>query len=211
MKAAELREQLLATARAMNSHGLNQGTSGNVSVREQEGFLITPSALPYEQCRPEDLVWMDMEGQAQGTRRPSSEWRMHRDIYLHAPLAGAILHAHSLYCTTLACLERPIPAFHYMVAIAGGDSIRCTPYATFGTQELSDVAVAALRDRSATLLGHHGMICYAADLEQVLALAVEVETLARMYLQALQVCEPPLLSAAAMAEVLERFSGYKAV
>jgi L-fuculose-phosphate aldolase len=211
MNAEALREQLLATARAMNSHGLNQGTSGNVSVREQEGFLITPSALPYERCQPADLVWVDMQGHAQGARRPSSEWRMHRDIYMHAPQAGAILHVHSLYCTTLACLERPIPAFHYMVAMAGGDSIRCAPYATFGTQELSDAAVAALRDRSATLLGHHGMICYAADLEQVLALAVEVETLARMYLQALQVCEPPRLSAAAMAEVLERFSSYKTV
>lgn len=211
MNADGLREQLLATARAMNSHGLNQGTSGNVSVREKGGFLITPSALPYDRCRPEDMVWVDMEGQHRGARRPSSEWRMHRDIYIHAPQAGAILHAHSLYSTTLACLERSIPAFHYMVAMAGGNSIRCAPYATFGTQELSDAAVAALKNRSATLLGHHGMICYATDLDQALALAVEVETLARMYLQALQVCEPPVLSASAMSEVLERFSSYKTV
>lgn len=211
MNPDSLREALLATARAMNTQGLNQGTSGNVSVREGDGFLITPSALPYDQCLPEDLVWMDMEGQPRGNRRPSSEWRMHRDVYRHFLQAGAILHAHSPYCTTLACLERPIPAFHYMVAVAGGDSIRCAPYATFGTQALSDAAVAALHDRFATLLGHHGMLCFAADLEQTLALAIEVEALARMYLQALQVCEPPILTASAMAEVLERFAGYKAV
>lgn len=211
MNPDSLREALLATARAMNTQGLNQGTSGNVSVREGDGFLITPSALPYDQCLPEDLVWMDMEGQPRGNRRPSSEWRMHRDVYRHFPQAGAILHAHSPYCTTLACLERPIPAFHYMVAVAGGDSIRCAPYATFGTQALSDAAVVALHDRFATLLGHHGMLCFAADLEQTLALAIEVEALARMYLQALQVCEPPILTASAMAEVLERFAGYKAV
>lgn len=209
--SGELREQLLATARAMNGQGLNQGTSGNVSVREGDGFLITPSALAYDQCWPEDLVRLEMTGAAQGKRRPSSEWRMHRDIYHHFPQAGAILHAHSSYCTTLACLERPIPAFHYMVAMAGGDSIRCTPYALFGSQELSDAAVAGLQERSATLLGHHGMICYAEGLAQVLALAIEVEALARMYLQALQVGEPPTLSAAAMDEVLARFADYKRV
>lgn len=207
----DLREQLLATARAMNGQGLNQGTSGNVSVREGDGFLITPSALAYDQCWPEDVVWLDMAGTAQGKRRPSSEWRMHRDIYHHFPRAGAILHAHSPYCTTLACLERAIPAFHYMVAVAGGDSIRCTPYALFGSQQLSDAAVAGLQDRSATLLGHHGMLCHAASLEQVLALAIEVEALARIYLQALQVGEPPILPATAMAEVLERFAAYKSV
>lgn len=207
----DLREQLLATARAMNGQGLNQGTSGNVSVREGEGFFITPSALAYDQCWPEDVVWLDGEGTAQGKRRPSSEWRMHSDIYHHFPQAGAILHAHSLYCTTLACLQRSIPAIHYMVAVAGGDSIRCTPYALFGSQELSDAAVAGLQDRSATLLGHHGMICYAPDLTEVLALAIEVEALARIYLQALQVCEPTILSATAMAEVLERFAAYKSV
>lgn len=207
---SELRPQLLAIARAMNSLGLNQGTSGNVSVRCGSGFLITPSALAYDRCTPADLVWVDGDGQAQGARRPSSEWRLHRDIYGHSPQAGAILHAHSLYATTLACLERPIPAFHYMVAMAGGDSIRCAPYATFGTQALSDAVVQALADRSAALLAHHGMVCHAADLDGVLALAVEVETLARIYLQALQVAEPSVLPAAEMAEVLRRFKDYKA-
>jgi len=210
MSAAGLRAQLLTTARAMNGLGLNQGTSGNVSVRDGEGFLITPSALPYDRCEPEDVVRIDGADRPQGRRKPSSEWRMHADIYRATPQAGAILHAHSLYCTTLACLERGIPAFHYMVAVAGGDSIRCGPYATFGTQALSDAAVAALRDRSAALLGHHGMICHAGDLDRVLALAVEVETLARIYLQALPVAEPPLLPPAEMAEVLRRFKDYKA-
>ena len=209
MIESALRQHLLVTALAMNSHGLNQGTSGNVSVRSGEGFYITPSALAYEQCMPADLVWMDRSGQATGSRKPSSEWRMHRDIYSHYPRAGAVLHAHSLYCTTLACLERSIPAFHYMVAMAGGDSIRCAPYATFGTQALSDAVIEALHDRCAALLGHHGMICFADDLDRVLALAVEVETLARIYLQALQVAEPPVLPEEEMVEVLRRFKDYK--
>lgn len=209
MIQSKLRQQMLATALAMNNQGLNQGTSGNVSVRDGEGFLITPSALPYEQCGVDDLVWMDGAGQVQGQRKPSSEWRMHADIYRTFPEAGAILHAHSIFCTTLASLERPIPAFHYMVAVAGGDSIRCAPYATFGTQALSDGVIAALQDRSAALLAHHGMICFAADLEKVLALAIEVETLARIYLQALPIAEPQLLSKGEMAEVLLRFKEYK--
>jgi L-fuculose-phosphate aldolase len=209
MSDSKLRQQMLATALAMNNQGLNQGTSGNVSVRDGDGFLITPSALAYEQCAADDLVWMDGTGPAQGQRKPSSEWRMHADIYRTFPEAGAILHAHSIFCTTLACLERPIPAFHYMVAVAGGDSIRCAPYATFGTQALSDGVIAALQDRSAALLAHHGMICFAADLEKVLALAVEVETLARIYLQALPIAEPPLLSKAEMATVLQRFKDYR--
>jgi len=209
MSGKSVREQVLAAAQSMNSLGLNQGTAGNVSARDGRGFWITPTALPYDRCTPEDLVWLDWSGQGRGRRKPSTEWRMHADIYRTYPEAGAILHAHSLYCTTLACLERPITAFHYMVAMAGGDSIRCAPYAAFGSQALSDAAVAALRDRSAALLAHHGMICHAADLDRALALAVEVETLARMYLQALAVTEPPVLSAAAMAEVLSRFSDYR--
>lgn len=210
MADTTLRQHVLATCRAMNSRGVNQGTAGNISVRSGEGFLITPSALAYEQCTPADVVWVAWSGQAQGDRKPSSEWRMHCDIYSRYPQAGAILHAHAPYCTTLACLERSIPAFHYMVAMAGGDSIRCAPYATFGTQALSDGVVTALRDRCAALLAHHGMICFAADLDRVLDLAVEVETLARIYLQALQVVEPPLLSDEEMAEVLRRFKDYKA-
>ncbi|BCO09549.1 fuculose phosphate aldolase [Desulfolithobacter dissulfuricans] len=206
-----LRRQLIDTALAMNSVGLNQGTAGNLSVRTENGFLVTPSALPYDRCRPADMVEMSLAGAVEGRKgRPSSEWRLHRDIYLARAEAGAILHAHPPWCTTLACLERSIPPFHYMVAVAGGDSIELAPYATFGTQELSDHVLNALAGgRSACLLAHHGMVCYAADLEAVLALAIEVETLARMYGQALQIGEPPLLSREQMSEVLERFSGYR--
>jgi L-fuculose-phosphate aldolase len=209
----DLRHKLLATARAMNGLGLNQATSGNLSVRCGDGFLITPSALAYQDCTPADVVWLDCFGQPKDKveqRKPSSEWRMHRDIYRHHPKAGCILHAHSPYCSVLACLERPIPPFHYMVAVAGGDNIRCAPYATFGTQELSDKVIEALRERRAALLAHHGMICCAADLDRVLELAVEVENLARVYVLALQVTEPPLLSSEQMAAVLRRFQEYKA-
>ena len=205
-----LRAQLLATARAMNGCGLNQGTSGNLSVRSGAGFLITPSALAYDRCAADDLVWLDDAGTASGHRRPSSEWRMHRDLYRHYPDAACILHAHSPHCTALACLERAIPPFHYMVAVAGGDTVPCARYATFGSQALSDAVVEALRDRRAALLAHHGMVCYAADLDNLLALAIEVESLARLYLLALPVAEPPLLSPAQMAEVLERFADYRA-
>ena len=209
MDETGLRDQLLATARAMNGLGLNQGAAGNVSVRCRDGLLITPSALAYNRCTAADLVWLGQTGQTEGSRKPSSEWRMHRDIYGRFPDAKAVLHVHAVHSTALACLGRPIPAFHYMVAVAGGDSIRCAPYAPFGSQALSDLAIEALADRRAALLGHHGMICHAVDLEQVLALAVEVETLARMYLLALQVAEPPLLSAAEMADVLMRFKAYR--
>lgn len=209
MNDTGLRAQLLATARAMNERGLNQGTSGNISVRVDDGYLITPTALAYDQCAPEDVVCMDWQGEARGRRNPSSEWRIHQDIYLRFPQAGAILHAHCPHATALACLKRPIPAFHYMVAMAGGDSIPCAPYATFGTQALSDRVLESLAHRSATLMAHHGMVCHADNLDRALALAIEVENLARMYLALLPVAEPPLLPAAEMAEILERFKQYK--
>lgn len=206
------RQALLETARAMNACGLNQGSSGNVSLRldEDGSFLITPSALLYHRATPDDMVVTRPDGSYEGPRKPSSEWRMHRDIYLAYPAARCILHAHAPWCSTLACLERGIPAQHYMVALAGGTDIRCTPYAPFGTQELSDAAVAGLQDRSAVLLGHHGLLCYADDLDQVLPLACEVEFLARVYAQSLMITkEPPLLPEAAVSALLERFAEYK--
>lgn len=204
-----LREQLIATARAMNNSGLNQGTSGNVSVRSGDGFLLTPSALPYDQCQSQDMVLLDMAGQCTGIRKPSTEWRMHRDLYVAHPDAGCILHAHATWCTTLACLEKPIPSFHYMVAIAGGDSIPLAPYALFGSQELSDAILRTLKGRRACLLAHHGVVCFTKDLENLLPLAIEIEALAKMYVQALQIGPPPLLSAEQMQNVLERFVSYK--
>jgi len=202
------REAIIATGRRMNASGLNQGTSGNLSARVEGGFLVTPTGMEYEGLRPEDLVLMRFDGSHEGPRRPSSEWRFHRDILAARPEVNAVLHAHSMFSTTLACLRRPIPAFHYMVAMAGGTSIRCAPYATFGTEELSGHAVAALEGRKACLLANHGLITVGADLAAAFKLAVEVETLAAMYLRALQVGEPVLLDEAEMAVVLEKFKTY---
>ncbi len=209
MSHSTLRQQLIDTALAINRYGINQGTSGNLSVRVPGGFLVTPSAIPYENCRPEDIVHMDLEGRWQGERKPSSEWRFHRDIYRSRGDAQAVLHAHPPWCTTLACLGREIPPFHYMVAVAGGTNIRCAPYATFGTQKLSDLALAALADRKACLLANHGMLCLEEDLQQALSLAIEVENLARVYAQALQIGEPALLNQEEMVRIAEKFRVYR--
>ena len=204
-----LRIRIIATAREMNALGINRGKSGNVSARIDSGFLITPSALPYDKTKPEDVVSVDFGGKATGRRKPSSEWRFHRDIYAARPEVRAIVHAHSPFTTALACLDRDIPAFHYMVAVAGGSDIRCAPYSTFGTQALSDHAVAALAGRKACLLSHHGMIALGASLAAALALAVEVETLAEMYCRALQMGEPALLSRQEMEIVVAKFADYR--
>ena len=203
-----LREAMIATARRINTSGLNQGTSGNLSQRVEGGFLLTPTGMEYDALVPEDLVLMRMDGSHEGRRAPSSEWRIHRDILVRRPEVGAVLHAHSMFCTTLACLRRGIPSFHYMVTAAGGADIRCAPYATFGTEELSHHAVEALEGRKACLLANHGMLALGKDLAGAFKLAVEVETLAAMYWRALQVGEPVLLDAAEMARVLEKFKTY---
>lgn len=205
-----LRQAVIDAARAMNALGINQGTSGNVSVRFRDGLLLTPSGVDYETLTPGKIVHMTMDGAWTGTLRPSSEWRIHRDILAGRPEFGAVIHAHSPYATALACCGRGIPAFHYMVAVAGGDSIRCAPYATFGGQALSDRALAALAGRKACLLANHGLIACGVDLPQALKIAVEVETLAAQYWRALQLGAPLLLSAAEMERVLEKFRTYGA-
>ncbi len=207
-----LRADVIATALAMNAAGINRGKSGNVSARLAcegfDGFLVTPTGMPYAGLAPDDVVAMTLAGEAAGGRAPSSEWRFHRDIYASRPDANAIVHAHAPFATTLACLDRGIPAFHYMIAVAGGDDVRCAPYATFGTQALSDHALAALAGRKACLLAHHGMIALGATLADALALAVEVESLAEMYWRALQVGEPALLPPDEMAVVIAKFATY---
>jgi L-fuculose-phosphate aldolase len=203
-----LRRELLEAARAMNASGINTGTSGNLSLRSGQGMLITPSGMPYEKLLPEDLVCMDSAGRAENELQPSSEWRIHHDIYQRHPDIGAILHAHPVHCAALACLNRPIPAFHYMVAVAGGRDIRCAQYATFGTQELSDHVAEALRGRKACLMANHGLLATGATPGAALALAVEVENLARTYLQCLAVGEPVLLPDDEMDRVLEKFQSY---
>ena len=208
----KLREAVIATALAMNAAGINRGKSGNVSARWRDGafdgFLITPTGVPYHQTAREQIVAMSLGGETRGALLPSSEWRFHRDIYVARADMQAIVHTHAPFATSLACMHRGLPPFHYMVAVAGGKDIRCAPYATFGTQELSDHAVAALEGRGACLLANHGMIAVGSSLEQALALAVEVETLAETYWRALQIGEPVLLSDAEMDVVLEKFRTY---
>ena len=208
----DLRQQLIAAARGMEPARLNRGTSGNLSVRTIEngaaGFLITPSGMPYAALSPEDIVFMHHDGRPAGLREPSSEWRIHRDIYAARPEAQAILHAHSPFATSLACLRRGIPPFHYMIARFGGNTLRCADYATFGTQALSDAAIAALQDRSGCLLANHGMLVFGRDPAHALALAVELEELCEQYWRSSQLGAPVLLDSAEMARVQEKFASY---
>ena len=207
-----LRDTIIATALAMNAADINRGKSGNVSARWRDdgfdGFLVTPSGISYQETTRDDIVAVSLAGEVLGKRVPSSEWRFHRDIYRARDDAQAIVHTHSPFATSLACLRRDIPAFHYMVAIAGGRDIRCAPYATFGTQALSDHALEALLDRKACLLANHGVIVLGASLADALARAIEVETLAEMYVRALQIGEPTLLPDDEMAIVLDKFRTY---
>lgn len=204
----ELHRQLIETAISMNVSGINRGTSGNLSVRTDSGFLISPSGMDYSELVPEDIVAMNLDGEWGDSNPPSSEWRIHRDIYIRREDALAIVHAHPTFCATLACLGKPIPAFHYMVAVAGGKDIRCSPYATFGTQELSDQVLAALENRKACLMANHGIVCLGRDLPGALALAIEVEQLAQVYYQCLVAGEPVVLDDAEMERVLEKFKTY---
>lgn len=215
MTESELRQVVVDTARAMNRSGLNRGTTGNISARIADGMLITPSAMPYDAMTPDDLVRMDLDGAVRdgagesSAGTPSSEWRLHATILRARREAHSVLHAHPPFCTTLACLRRPIPAVHYMVAVAGGDTIRCAPYATFGTLELAERAAEALEGRTACLLANHGLVAVGPSPVAALALAEEVEALAAVYWRALQVGEPAILSAAEMAEVEEAWRGYR--
>ena len=215
---ADLAAQVLATALAMGAAGLNRGTAGNVSARcpEQTGqFLITPTGMDYAGLQADDIVPMSLQGEGQvlarAKRKPSSEWRFHRDIYRARPEFAAIIHAHSPFATALACMELKIPAFHYMIARFGGANVRCAPYAIFGSQELSNAALVALENRKACLLAHHGMIVCGHDLQQALALAVEFETLCEQYWRVLQLGQfggPKLIADAEMTRILEKFSSY---
>jgi L-fuculose-phosphate aldolase len=205
-----LQQKIIATALAMNAASINHNKSGNVSARGtlngEAGLWITPTALPYAQLQPDDLPFIRLsDATAFGKNAPSSEWRFHVDIYHARPDVNAIVHCHSSFATTLACLQLEIPAFHYMVAAAGGNNIRCAPYATFGTQALSDGVVEALQARDACLMAQHGQIAVGKTLDKALVLAVEVEALAKMYWQVKQLAEPTLLSDDEMARVIDQF------
>jgi L-fuculose-phosphate aldolase len=208
MSDAELKAAVLATAKAMNAERLNRGAAGNVSVRRGDGFLITPTGMAYDACEPDDMVFVGLNGVPIGRRKPSSEWRCHRDIYAARPEAGAVVHAHAPFAVSLACMSCAIPSFHYMIARFGGADVRCADYATFGSQELSDAIIAALHERCACLMAHHGMVVFGRDLDQALALAVELEALCEQYWRVLQIGGPRLLPLDEMDRVIALFADY---
>jgi len=208
MRHFNLRSEIIETALRLNTTGLSAGTSGNVSARVEGGFLITPSGVKYHKLRAEDVVFVDMDGNSTGHFVPSSEWHFHLGIYKQREAAKAVVHAHPPYSTALACLNKSIPAFHYMVAVAGGKDIRCCPYELFGTPELSTAVLKALQERRACLMGHHGLVAFGDTLEHAISLAVEVEGLAHQYQLVLQMGPPEFLSDADMEDVLHRFQSY---
>jgi L-fuculose-phosphate aldolase len=204
-----MRSALLNVVKQLSALSLNKGTAGNVSVRTEDGFLITPSGMEVAEMTPNCMVQMHMNGSFENHKKPSSEWRIHRDIHQAREDVNAVVHVHSMFATTLACLNLNIPAFHYMIAVSGGDSIRCAPYALFGTQALSDYALKALVSRKACLLANHGMIAVGRDLEDALRVTLEIENLCEQYWRVLQInSAPPLLSEDEMKEVFEQFKGY---
>lgn len=205
---ADLRSSIVEACRNMTALGLVQGTSGNVSARWGDGLLITPSGLPYDRMTPDDIVTLTMNGSFAGALRPSSEWRFHRDILQARPEVGAVVHAHPTYATAFAMCRRDIPAAHYMIAAAGGPSVRCSAYATFGTAELSAAALAAREGRTCCLLANHGTIATGPSLERALWLAVELETLCRQYAVALSVGAPYILPDDEIARTAEAFTTY---
>lgn len=203
-----LRTELLEACRSMNRLGINKGTAGNISVRHGDGFLISPTGIPYDKLMPEHVVAMNWDATFAGDVLPSSEWRFHRDILRARPDLNAVVHTHSTQATSVSILGHDIPAIHYSIAAAGGSTIRCAPYEIFGSQELADRVVTALEGRRACLLAHHGVIAAHVSIARALALAVTVEELATQYLLCLPHGTPPVLSEAEIAEVLVKFRTY---
>ncbi|KFC83926.1 L-fuculose-phosphate aldolase [Buttiauxella agrestis] len=209
MERDVLAREIIDTCLEMTRLGLNQGTAGNISVRYQGGMLITPTGTPYERLTESNIVFVDADGQFEEGKIPSSEWRFHQAVYQARPDANAVVHNHAVHCTAVSILNRPIPAIHYMIAVGGGNTIPCAPYATFGTKKLSEHVYEAMRDRKATLLQHHGLIACEENLQKALWLAHEVEVLARLYLTTLAIVDPvPVLPDEEIAIVLEKFKSY---
>jgi L-fuculose-phosphate aldolase len=206
----QARRAVIATALAMSRSGLSPGRSGNVSCRWDDGMLITPTGMAYEEIRARDIVFVNDKGEvpAKKSRKPSSEWRFHLTAYRARPDMNAVVHTHSLHATVLACTRTPIPAFHYMVAVAGGKDIPVVPYDTFGTQELARHVAKGLMLRDACLMANHGQIAIARSLEAALELATEVETLAEQYCKVLALGKPHILPDEEMERVLKRFQSY---
>ena len=209
---AALREQAVAAVRRLDALGMNRGSTGNLSHRwahaGRPGMFITPTGMGADDLQPADMVWMGEDGALHGAWQPSSEWHFHQAIYRARPDLHAVVHTHSVNATALACLRRGLPAFHYMVAVAGGDSVPLVPYFTFGTEALSSAVAGALRNRDACLMSNHGLVAAGATLVRAMKVAQEVESLCEVYLKALAVGEPTLLGTAEMAEVLLKFGSY---
>ena len=209
---ATLRTQAVAAIRRLDALGLNRGSTGNLSLRclrdGQDGLLITPTGMGAEDLQPAHLVWVGQDGAVQGDWQPSSEWRLHRAVLACRADLQAVVHTHSVHATALACLQRELPPFHYMVAVCGAESVPCTPYHGFGSEALAVAVAQALADRNACLMAHHGLVAAGATLAQAVRVAIEIESLCEVYLKALAVAEPARLSAAQMAEVLQRFRSY---
>jgi L-fuculose-phosphate aldolase len=207
-----VRKQAVAAVRRLDALGMNRGSTGNLSHRwshgGQPGMLITPTGMGADDLQPADLVWLGEDGTLHGAWQPSSEWHFHQGIYRARPDLHAVVHTHSVHAAALACLRRGLPAFHYMVAVAGGDSVPLTPYFTFGSEALSQAVASALHDRDACLMSNHGLVAAGTTLARAMKVAQEIESLCEVYLKALAVGEPALLGAAEMAEVLLKFKGY---
>ena len=204
----ELSQQIINACLDMNRTGLNQGTAGNISHRFEDGLLVTPSGIPYEQLAVDDIVYVKNDGTFEDGKVPSSEWRFHHAVLAARPEFNAVVHTHAMYSTIVAIMNRDIPAIHYMIAAAGGNNIPCVPYATYGTPDLAELVQVGVKDRSAILLEHHGMIAAGESMAKAMWLATEVETLAQMYVNLLQAGEVRTLSDESITKVLEKFKNY---
>ena len=213
MKNLEKRKEVIKYSIKLNTTNLSPLRSGNISVRSVEnsveGFLITPSGKKYDTLKEEDIVFVSNDGNHDTNLKPSSEWRFHKDIYLKKPDAKAIVHAHSPHATAVSAHGKDIPAFHYMIALAGGDSIKCAKYATFGTQELSYNIINALEDRKACLMSNHGQVAFGENLESAFELAEELENICHQYINTIKLGEPKILSSSEMDVILEKVKNYK--
>ena len=203
-------EQIIKYANMLNSEKLSTLRSGNVSLRYKNGFLITPSGVKYSLLKVDDIVFVSLDGKFDETKnKPSSEWRFHKDIYSSKNEANAIVHAHSTHATAVSAHNKDVPAFHYMIALAGGNDLKCAKYATFGTQELSDNIINALKNRKACLMSNHGQVAFGDNLEQAFELAQEVENICHQYINAIKIGEPKILSSSEMDVILEKVKNYK--
>jgi L-fuculose-phosphate aldolase len=204
----DIKYEIISCVKNLNAFGLNRGSSGNVSVRTKKGFYITPSGIDPSNLTLDSIVEMDFDGKIISGQNPSSEWKFHRDILKNKSQVNAVIHTHSVYATAFSCLRVDMPSFHYMVAVAGGHNIKCSKYALFGSQELSDNVIKSLEDRRACFLANHGMISIGTDLKRAFDIATEIESLAQQFMTLKSIGDFVLLTEAEMNDVLEKFKNY---